>query len=99
MGISTEQIRDEKRVYDASVNDLLAVLKESPPGSARVMLVGHNPSLEGLLQWLSDENIPRPTDGKLLPTATLARLTLNCDWQELHQGCAHLEAIVRPADI
>ncbi len=99
MGITAEQVREEGRIYDASVNDLLAVLQESPPGSTRVMLVGHNPSLEGLLLWLADRSIPRPADGKLLPTATLARLTLNCDWPELVEGCAHLEAIVRPTDI
>jgi phosphohistidine phosphatase len=99
MKIKAEQIREERRIYDASVNDLLAVLKESPPESTRTMLVGHNPSLEGLLLWLSDKNIPRPADGKLLPTATLARLTLYCDWADLDRGCAHLEAIIRPSDL
>jgi phosphohistidine phosphatase len=99
LGIAAEQIREERRIYDASVNDLLTVLKESPPESPRVMLVGHNPSLEGLLLWLANETISRPSDGKLLPTATLARLTINCDWSELHQGCARLEAITRPAEM
>jgi phosphohistidine phosphatase len=99
MGIAAEQIKEERRIYDASVTDLLDVLKESPAESDRIMLVGHNPSLEGLLLWLADETISRPADGKLLPTATLARLTLSCGWSELDQGCAHLESIVRPADI
>lgn len=99
MGVETTQISEERRIYAASVSDLLLVLNAAPPEASRIMLVGHNPSLEGLLLFLADRTIPRPADGKLLPTATLARLTLNCSWSELNDGCSQLKAITRPADI
>ncbi len=99
MGVAAEHISGDRRIYSASIDDLLSVLQGSPPGSTRVMLVGHNPSLEGLLLYLANQEIPRPADGKLLPTATLAHLTLECDWPQLDQGCGQLQAIIRPAEM
>jgi phosphohistidine phosphatase len=86
-------------VYAADTDMLLAVLADCPEQAKRVMLVGHNPALEELLSWLSDEVIQRPEDGKLLPTATLARLKLNESWSSLKQGCATVESIIRPGEL
>ena len=87
MGFVKKDISFEKRVYLAEVNDLLAVLANCPPSSKRVMLVGHNPGLEELLLYLCGP-IPIPDDGKLLPTATLARLesSLACPARSLLQS-------------
>ena len=40
-----------------------------------------------------------PQGDKLLPTATLARLTLTDDWQTLSPGFAILESITRPRSL
>jgi phosphohistidine phosphatase len=39
--------------------------------------------------------VPVPEDGKLLPTATLARLQMPVDWRALVAGCARLDSITR----
>jgi len=91
-------VRDE-RIYAAGVSDLLAVLRECPDRVRRVMLVGHNPGLEDLVEYLADEVIEVPADGKLMPTATLARLSMACGWSELDAGCARLISITRPSDM
>ncbi len=99
MGSGAQDIHPDPRVYAADTDMLLAVLADCPEQAKRVMLVGHNPALEDLLNWLSHEDIPLPEDGKLLPTATLARLKLNENWNRLKQGCATVESIIRPRNL
>jgi len=99
MGQKPDRIQRERGVYAAGVEDLVAVLRRSPEQAARVMIVGHNPGLEELLVYLSDPEPAIPDDGKLLPTATLARLTVKCRWADLGEGCARLKSIVRPAEL
>ena len=48
---------------------------------------------------LADTPPPLPEDGKLLPTATLARLRINCGWDRLAQGCATVLSITRPVEL
>lgn len=99
MGFGAQLIRQDKRVYAAEVDDLLAVLEGCPEQAQRVMLVGHNPGLEDLLVFLAREHITPGEDGKLLPTATLARLDIVCPWNSLISGCASLTSITRPAEL
>lgn len=94
MGFVQKNICFKKSVYLAGLNDLLTALADSPPSSKRVMLVGHNPGLEELLLYLSGP-ITVPDDGKLLPTATLARLEMPADWSTLGSGQAKLLSIIR----
>jgi phosphohistidine phosphatase len=99
MDISAESVMQDRRAYAASLDDLLAVLADAPGNGQRVMLVGHNPGLEELLVFLADKEVPFPDDGKLLPTATLAHLSMPADWKELNSGDAVLKQIVRPRSL
>ena len=99
MGNLAESVRLDDRVYDARVGDLLEALGDCPDAATRVMLVGHNPGLEALLVWLASDQVAVPSDGKLLPTATLARLAMPADWRSLPRGCASLESITRPGTL
>jgi len=98
MGNGAAGIQLDRRIYEAVVDDLLAVLGDCPQDAGRVMLVGHNPGLEHLLHWLASTT-PETDDGKLLPTATLARLQMPADWGVLVAGCARLDAITRPGTL
>jgi phosphohistidine phosphatase len=68
----------------------------------RLLLVGHNPSIEGLARSLAQEG-----DGELLerlarkyPTGALAVLALPiARWSELGQAGGRLTAFIRPADL
>ena len=99
MGMGSKGIRKDKTLYAATRGELLQTLANCPPQAQRVMLVGHNPGLEELLVYLADEPIPTPGDGKLLPTATLARLAMPDDWGNLHAGSASLQSIMRPGGL
>lgn len=95
----SECIHVDDRIYEAGVEELLAALGDCPKAASRVMLVGHNPGLEDLLVWLASDHVAVPGDGKLLPTATLARLVVPADWRNLTRGCARLESITRPGTL
>ncbi len=89
----------DQDVYDADLHTLLAVLARVPVAADLVLLVGHNPGLEELLRHLAGGDVEESPDGKLLPTATVARLEMPNDWSALAPGCAALVSIVRPKQL
>jgi phosphohistidine phosphatase len=99
MGMNANAIEQDRKIYDASPSGLLEVLANCPPEAKRVMLVGHNPGMEQLLCELADPPPETPEDGKLMPTATLARLSMPDEWSELGHGVAKLLQLVRGADL
>ncbi len=79
----------QPNLYEATLDDLLNVLAEIPTHYERVLIVGHNPSLEQLLTYLAPETTSL-NDVKLFPTGALAQLILPSDWQHLRAGCGKL---------
>jgi phosphohistidine phosphatase len=96
MDFGHKQVLWEEAIYDAGIDTLLGVLARCPEGVHTVLLVGHNPGLEELIRFLVGDELDEPTDGKLMPTAAVARLEMPDDWSGLSAGCAHLVAITRP---
>ena len=96
--VSLEAVRFEGAIYEARLPALLDVLGGCDPGAGRTMIVGHNPGLEYLLDHLAG-GVPAPSDGKLLPTAALARVALPRDWRRLGRGCGELIALIRVRDL
>ncbi len=99
MGLDRDVIVQNERIYAAGISALMTVLRDCPDSAKRVMLVGHNPGLEDLSKNLASDKIEIPADGKIMPTATLARFTIAGDWADLKAGCASLESITRPSDL
>ena len=100
MGRSAAGIVRERRVYDASLGQLLAVLAEVPAAAGRVLLVGHNPGLEELLEYLSRQRMETPANGKLMPTAALARIDFAVDhWMDIDDGDGKLTWVQLPRDL
>jgi phosphohistidine phosphatase len=65
-------LRFDARIYEASAEQLSAVVSEVEGGAQVILLVGHNPGLQELLARLTGEHAP------MLP-ATLARIDLDID--------------------
>lgn len=95
MGVGEENIHWDSRIYHASSGALLDVLNECPPAAQRVMIAGHNPGLEILLQNLVVDDIPPPPDYKLMPTAAVAHLEILSSWHDLEGGLARLISLTR----
>ncbi len=99
MGIGAAEIVQDKRIYQADPAELLQVLADCPASATRVMLVGHNPGLEQLLELLVEQPPEIPEDGKLMPTATLARLRTRSEWDALAKGRAELLQLLRASSL
>lgn len=99
LDLAKKEIQWDEEVYDADLPTLLRVLSRVPPAAELMLLVGHNPGLEELLRYLAGTDVDEPADGKLLPTATVARLEMPSDWAQLDFGCAGLVSIVRPKQL
>jgi len=95
LDLKKKQIVWDDAIYEADLDSLLGVLAGVPTDAATVLLVGHNPGLEDLVRFLTDNDLDEPKDGKLMPTAALARLEMPDDWSELEAGCATMMAVVR----
>lgn len=99
MGIGAADIAQDKRIYQADPVELLQVLADCPASAKRVMLVGHNPGLEHLLELLVEQPPEVPEDTKLMPTATLARLQTASEWDALAKGRASLLQLIRASSL
>ncbi len=95
MGGDDTNLHKDRRIYEAGISQLLEVLADCPADAGRVMLVGHNPGMEMLIRHLV-AGVQTPDDGKLMPTATLARISLPDDWSRLSIGCGQLLSLTRP---
>ena len=86
-------IRFDERIYEASPARLLEIISEQNEKTESVLLVGHNPGLEGLLKFFTGELQP-------MPTAALAVVDLKMDkWSEVHSSNGNLRTLIRPKEI
>jgi phosphohistidine phosphatase len=86
-------LRFDERIYEATPARLVEVVSQAEEGAGEVLLVGHNPGLEGLLELLTGES-------RSMPTAALARVALGIEkWGRLCEGAGRVELFVRPKDI
>jgi phosphohistidine phosphatase len=99
MDIGPADIHWDDRIYHASSGALLKVLNECPAEAQRVMIAGHNPGLEILLQNLCADAIPMPPDYKLMPTGTVAHLEILSSWKDLEGHLARLVSLTRPRSL
>jgi phosphohistidine phosphatase len=98
-GLSATTVRFDPRLYLASCDILCRRLAACPPMVKTLLLVGHNPGLDDLLEYLSADPPPRTESGKLLTAGALARLTLHDGWKGLEPHGATLVQLVRPREL
>jgi phosphohistidine phosphatase len=88
-------------VYHAGPDGLLARLRQVPPEVESVLLVGHNPGLQGLATGLVGDG-KRSLRERLttkFPTGALATLEVPRAWHDLRWGAATIVALVTPRDL
>lgn len=87
------EIEFDERIYEASAARLLEVIGEQNGKFESILLVGHNPGLEGLIKFLTGELQP-------MPTAALAVVDLNInDWKEMDFSSGNLRTLIRPKEL
>jgi phosphohistidine phosphatase len=87
------EIRYDERIYEATSARLLEVISEQKENAESILLVGHNPGLEGLIRALTGEM-------QAMPTAALAVIDLEIDkWSEVKSASGKLKFLIRPKDL
>jgi phosphohistidine phosphatase len=91
----------KERVYLASPETLLDIVQEADEGSGNLLIVGHNPGLEGLALLLTSGTGDLRAELALkYPTATLAEISLPVErWSEVVAGSGSLTRFIRPRDL
>ena len=92
----------DPRVYLGSVATLMAVVHEADDSAERLLIIGHNPGLEGLAMLLTrdDGDGLRREMGVKYPTATVAEIVLPIDhWRDAAAGSGELVRFIRPRDL
>lgn len=91
--------RPERRLYDATADDLLAVIRQVDRAVGAVLLVGHNPGLEDLALRLVGASNPVEVARlqRKFPTGALAVLDFDIDsWEQVAEGYGRLERFATP---
>jgi phosphohistidine phosphatase len=87
------EVRYDERIYEATVSQLLEVISQVDNDRKSVLLVGHNPGLEGLLTLLTGENVS-------VTTANLAKIKIKATkWSAGLANKGTLDWIIRPKEM
>jgi phosphohistidine phosphatase len=81
--------RHDERLYAASADDLLRVIRDLPPQVSTALLVGHNPGLEDLLELLTGA-------AERLKTSAIAVASTPGTWARAQPRRWTLEALATP---
>jgi len=90
-------VRD-KSIYDASLDDLLKVIDTHAQETGCLLLIGHNPGLEELLNYLSSDQPEANSAGKVMTTAAIAVLDYGTGTINTGKASAQLMCLIRPHD-
>ena len=81
-------------LYHGGIDEVRDVLRALPDGCETVLLLGHNPGWEDVLEWLTGQHEPIKTGSCALLTSESER------WPEaLREGAWTLEAMVYPRQL
>ena len=83
----------EESVYGASSSELIKLIRRLPGEKACVMIVGHNPGLEDLVERLTRKS-------ERMPTAALACIEFQIDrWEDVEDGEGKLVWLLTPKQL
>ncbi|UZR94490.1 SixA phosphatase family protein [Chondrinema litorale] len=78
IGYDPDDIKWKKKIYDAFTEDLLKIIRDQKKDIDSLMLVGHNPELTSLSNYLTDFRIYN------IPTTGISCIRFYCDtWEEV----------------
>ena len=97
-------VRLEPRVYGASANELLDLVRETADEAESLLVVGHEPTMRDLTLLLAGAVADGSSPGTLervrlkFPTAAIVALAFTGSWPDLGPDGAELTDFVVPAD-
>ena len=89
----------DRRIYEADLDDLLEVISEYGKKARCMLLTGHNPGLDSLVDHLSGDPPERNREDKLLTTAAIAIMDFGGNPISAKSKSAKPVKLVRPKEI
>jgi phosphohistidine phosphatase len=99
LGKDVPDIIWDDRIYETGVHDLLQVVTEHGKSAKRMLLTGHNPGLDHLVDYLVKDEPSRSATGKLMTTAAIAILDYGSAGISGNKQSAKLLHLARPKEI
>ena len=99
LDFSQQHVLWEDKIYEASLNDLIALIDQYGAGAHTLLIVGHNPGLDQLLCHLSHDRPLANESGKLLTTAATAVLDYGTAPISAKAHQARLQYLIRPKEV
>ncbi len=92
-------VRFDSQLYLANLAGLVDRVARAPPGSGTLMIIGHNPGLQQLAVWLTENGLggQAPWSGTL-PPCGLAIVALE-DEGSVRPGGGRLSSLLTPKDL
>jgi len=91
---SAPTVREDQRIYDNSVGNLLAIIRDTEPSVRTLAIVGHSPSVHGCaVGLLGGVGGDAAEELQEFPTATIAVFAVDGDWNEAGSAPATLVAV------
>ena len=89
----TAPLQFDENIYDASLAELMRLVRGLPDNISCVLMVGHNPGFEGLVNRLTGAN-------ERMPTAALASIEFQVDrWADVEDGQGKLLSVLIPRQL
>jgi phosphohistidine phosphatase len=93
------EVRYLDEIYDASVTELVGVLRDAPAEARSVLLLGHAPGIPRLMDYLAIRRSDSPVWERAeqnFPTSGVAVLALDAPWSDVGEATAELTAFEAP---
>lgn len=91
----------DKRLYNASPETLLEIIREADERAESLLVIGHNPGLQHLLLHVADDDRDglRDAIAASYPTAALAELQLSVEhWRDIGRRSGRIVSLIRPEE-
>ena len=83
----------ESSIYEASLKDLNHLVNFLPSNHKEIVIIGHNPSITELSNYLTDDIIGN------MPTSSIIKIELEIEnWDETTQGIGTMKFFICPKD-
>lgn len=92
----------DETIYEAAPTAILGAVRQVPDRVSTLLVVGHNPGLEGLAEALASpasNEVALQRLASKYPTGALAAFILNTNWAGLDRHTARLTDFITPAEL
>lgn len=100
-GLQLKDMKPEidERLYLANADIIQQIVAEQSESRKNLLLIAHNPGLDDFLTANISTPLPITEKGKLMSTASLAILSLSCEWSHFSKSDLNLQDLIRPKEL